>query len=236
MTQQINLYDAALLRRREWLTAANLVMVTVALLLAMVGWSFAARNEVAALEAENALLAPQVKTLQEQMAALAAQASARKPDPRLEAELASVRAVLARRDDILAELQKGIGGGATHFGEYLRALARQSVGGLWLTGFSVGEDGAGMEIRGRMTDPALLPEYIRRLNGEPAFQGRAFATLKVTAAQPAPPAGAAPAAVPPPTTAPRTPPPYHEFVLAPENAAVGVGAGAAGGAVTEARP
>lgn len=232
MTQQINLYDAALLRRREWLTAANLVVVTLALLLAMVGWSVAARNQVAALEAENALIAPQVKTQREQMAALAAQAAARKPDPRLEAELASARTVLARRDDILAALQKGIGGGATNFGEYLRALARQSVSGLWLIGFSVGEDGAGMEIRGRMTDPALLPEYIRRLNSEPAFQGRAFATLKVTAAQPAPPAGAA--AVPPPAAAVRVAPPYHEFVLAPENAAVGAAVGAA--AVAEARP
>lgn len=233
MTQQINLYDAALLRRREWLTAANLVVATLALVLAMVGWSVAVRAQVAALEAENARLAPEVKTLREQMTALADQAASRKPDARLEAELASTQAVLARRGDILAALRKGVGGDAASFGEYLRALARQSVGGLWLTGFSVDEGGSGLKIRGRMADPALLPEYIRKLNNEPAFQGRAFATLKVTTGQSAPPPGvaaAAPAPAPAPaaTDARSARPPYHEFVLAPENTGTGPAA--------EARP
>jgi MSHA biogenesis protein MshI len=214
VTQQINLYDAALLRRRDWLAAGNVAAATLALLAAMVGWSLSARAQLSVLEAESQAIAPQLKTLREQTTALAAQLASLKPDARVEAELSSARGTLALRGEILAVLQKGIGGGATGFGEYLRALARQSVGGLWLTGFSVAEGGSGMEIRGRMTDPALLPEYIRKLNGEPAFQGRAFAALKVAVASAAPVAGNAPAA----PVEPRSAPAYHEFVLAPEHA------------------
>lgn len=220
MTRQINLYDAALLRRREWLSATNVAAATLALLLAMTGWSFSARAHLATLEAEQQAMEPQLKTLREQMTALARQAAALRPDAGLEAELASARGVLSLRGDILEPLQKGIGGDAG-FGEYLRALARQSVDGLWLTGFAVGEGGSGMEIRGRMTAPALLPQYIRKLNGEPVFQGRAFAALKVST-PPAAAEGAAGASAAgektSPAASPRSAKPdYHEFVLAPES-------------------
>lgn len=220
MTQQINLYDAALLRRREWLSATNLAAATLALLALMTGWSLSARAHLATLEAESRTIAPQLASLRERATSLATRAAALKPDARLEAELASARSLLSLRGEVLAALEKGLGGGATGFGDYLRALARQSVGGLWLTGFTVAEGGSGMEIRGRMTDPALLPEYLRKLNGEPAFQGRAFATLKVSAAPAAPQAGQQ--AAQPQAAQPRSTPPYHEFVLAPAPAAAEV--------------
>lgn len=215
MTQQINLYDPALLRKRELLSAVNLAAAAAVLLVFIGAWAVLARAQLATLEAEQQTLAPQLKTMQDQMTALAKQVGAMKPDPRIEAELASARALLSVRGEVLGVLEKSIGGGATSFAEYLRALARQSVAGLWLTGFTVGE-GGGMEIRGRMTDPERLPEYIRRLNSEKAFQGRSFAALQVSPGQAAAPAGtvSAPAAAAAPATAP-----FHEFVLAPEHVA-----------------
>lgn len=230
MTQQINLYDPALLRKRELLAATNVAAVAVALLLAMTGWSFSARSQLAALQVESQAVTPQVKTLQEQMTELARQMSTLKPDARIEAELTAARALLSLRGEVLDALQKGIGGGTTGFGEYLRALARQSVSGLWLTGFSVTEGGAGMEIRGRMSDPSLLPDYIRKLNAEKAFQGRSFAALKVSAGQTSPAAGTPAAAPAPAAAAPQAP--YHEFVLAPETA----GRAEAGRPTAEGRP
>jgi hypothetical protein len=42
-----------------------------------------------------------------------------------------------------------------------------------------------IDIRGRLTDPALLPTYISRLNDEPAFAGRRFAALDMNGFDPA---------------------------------------------------
>lgn len=226
MTQQINLYDPALLRKRELVSALNLALAAAVLAVFIGAWAVLARAQQATLAAEQQALAPQVKSVQDQMAALARQVASMKPDPRIEAELASARALLSLRGEVLAVLEKSIGGGAISFAEYLRALARQTVGGLWLTGFSVAESG-GMEIRGRMSDPARLPEYIRRLNAEKAFQGRSFAALRVSPGQAAPVAGATPGPAVPATPAVA---PFHEFVLAPENVPA-----AAGPARAEAR-
>lgn len=216
MSQQINLYDPALLEKREWLSAANLVAVSLALAVAMGGWGGWERAKLSALEPEGQMLGPQVKSLQDQIVAIGKQLAEVKPDPRLEAELVSARAVLSSRGEVVAALKKGIGADSPSFAEFLRGFARQSPGGLWLTGLTIGEGGAAMEIRGRMTDPALLPEYIRRLNGEKAFHGRAFAALTVSAGKPILPAGQVAST---PAAATAAAPAYHEFTLTPVAAA-----------------
>ena len=63
---------------------------------------------------------------------------------------------------------------------YFKALARQSVTGLWLTGVSVSGGGRDIGIRGRTTDPATVPGYLARLTGEPLMQGKSFASLSIS--------------------------------------------------------
>ena len=107
------------------------------------------------------------------------------------------------------------------FAEPLRALANLAMPGVWITGFVWDAASNDMEIRGRTTDPALLPEYIQRLNREPALRGRAFAALNIAEGKPEQPAAGSPA------TASRLPP-FHEFTLVPikrEDAAPAVGGG-----------
>ena len=180
MSQQINLYDPALLRKRELLTAASLAAVALLLLAGVGGWGALAHAQLAGLQSEVSALEPQFNTLQEQVVTTGKQLASVKPDPRLETELAAARSTLSLRADVVAALKKGLGAESASFAEYLRGLSRQSVTGLWLTGFVISENGE-MEIHGRMIDAAQLPEYIRRLNSEKAFQGRAFAALNVSA-------------------------------------------------------
>lgn len=216
MSQQINLYDPNLLRKRQLLTAANLAVTALLLAAVVGGWGMWERSKLAAVEAENQVIAPQVKGLREQMETLAKKLAGIKPDPRLAAELAAMQDVLSLRADMINALKQGMGSESSSFAEYLRGLARQSLSGLWLTGFVVGEGSAGMEIRGRMTDPARLPEYIRRLNSEKAFNGREFSALKVSPGQPG--EGAAPEKVVKAAggaAASVAAVPYHEFTLLP---------------------
>jgi len=203
VSQQINLYDPALLRKRELLTALNLAAASGALVLLLGVWGGLARSQLGALEGENRVIDPQVKALQAQKDVMTAQLAAMKPDPQIEAELAAARARLDLHTRQVGELKKGIGTESGGFAEYLRGFARQTPAGLWLTGFAIGDGGASMEIRGRMMDPALLPEYIRRLNGEQAFKGREFSALKVSQGKlEEAPAGSAPPAAQPPASTP----------------------------------
>jgi MSHA biogenesis protein MshI len=225
MAQQINLFDPALERQRAWLTLRNVTGLAVGLAVAVGALGYAERRELAPLATLSTANETRLKAAREQIAVLGQQMANRKPDPHLEQEVVAKRFLLATRGEVLALLRKSIGEeAAPPFADYLRGLARQTIPGLWLTAFSIEAQSGGMEIRGRTIDPALLPTYIRRLNGEPAFRGQAFAALKLDtgkpdAPHPAPSTGAAKAPVP--VLAAR----YHEFSLIPLPANTVGGAG-----------
>jgi hypothetical protein len=207
MTHYINLYDPALLRHRQWLTAANLLFAVALVFVVMLGWGAWARIDAAGLAEQVAALDGRLQAARAESVALAGQLSNRRADPKMELDLAAMKELLGVRQEILAALGQEAAPPMTGHADYLHGLARQSLANLWLTGFSVGPDGTRMEIRGRTLDPALLPEYIRRLNAEPAFRGHRFAALSVGV--PAPTAGATAAT-------PALTPPWHEFALVPE--------------------
>jgi hypothetical protein len=91
----------------------------------------------------------------------------------------------------------------------MRAFARQTLSGVWLTGFSIGADGGEMTISGRALNPDLVPSYIARLNKEPLLQGRKFAqfAVKQTAGEQAPVAAGTPSRQEGQRAA------FHEFLL-----------------------
>lgn len=177
MAQQINLYNRALLLRRQWMTLGNVALVATLFLLVLAVAGGTARWQASRMKAEAVRLDARLAEERARLAVLSAAPQAAKAKE----ELASLQQQLVARREVLAALQAGLGKSeaTVGFADYLRGLARQSVGGLWLTGFSVAQGGAGIEIRGRMTANGALPEYIRRLSAEKPFQGRQFVSLNV---------------------------------------------------------
>ncbi len=217
MAQQINLFDPALLRKRDWFALSNVVLGAglAAVLVAAAG--FLARGGLPELQTQAKTGETQLKAMREQVLVLGQRVADRKADPRIEQELDVARHLAEARGVVLETLRQGLAADVPPFADYLRGLARQSMTGLWITGFVWDATSDSMEIRGRTTDPALLPEYIRRLNREPAFRGHAFAALKVAEGKPEPVANtttpsAAKSSVPAEAAQKAL---FHEFTLIP---------------------
>lgn len=215
MSAQINLYHPRFLKQRDVLTLGNVALAVGALyaVLAVAGgwaWQDAAARKEAAAAAEA-----QLKVAKEQVETATKAAAIRKPSQQLTAEADGAEALLRRRSEIAHLLESGAIGSTGGFADYLRGFARQVPDGLWLTGFTIGAGGNDMEIRGSMLNPAALPDYIRRLGTEKAFQGRSFAALTMNRVDPPPvvrPVGLGAAVPPAPTLAPRP----VDFVLMPK--------------------
>lgn len=206
MSQQINLLLPELRPRWDWLAfpvVAGVALAGIAVMAGLASWGGYQAN---ALKTQQAQSEMELKALQQDVQSLGQTLAGRKPNAALQAEIEQLKEVLQQRDAAFAVVEAGkVAPGGGH-ASLLRGFARQAMEGVWLTGFSF--SGQDAEIRGRLTQPALLPQYIRRLNGEQAFQGRRFAALdmKDGAAATAPAATApAPTAVPVPR--------YTEFVL-----------------------
>ncbi|MDP2809824.1 MAG: PilN domain-containing protein [Rhodocyclaceae bacterium] len=186
MSAQINLYHPRFLKQRDLLALGNVALAAVALytvLVAVGGWAW--YDAATRKEAANAAEA-QLKLAREQMDAATKAAAIRKPSPQLTAEVDNAEGLLRRRGEIASLLESGAIGSTGGFADYLRGFARQAPEGLWLTGFKIGSGGNDMEISGSMLNSAALPDYIRRLGAEKAFQGRNFAALTMNRVDPAP--------------------------------------------------
>lgn len=198
MSQEINLLNPSLRRKRDWL-AFDGVAAMAGLAALVVGFGHAyVRIDAADAQARRAKLSGEVTAVQAEVQSAQTALAARKRDAALEQEVKRLGGEVGLRKETLRRAMESTADGSVSVAEVMRGFSRHVVDGVWLTGFSVLPEG--LEIRGRLLDSALLPVYIRRLNAEPAFRGRRFAALDMRAgmdvapAAAASPAGAAPSA------------------------------------------
>jgi hypothetical protein len=218
MSQQINLYNQALLPKADVFSGRMVLLALVGILvlaLLTYGWSAWDASRLAHAQQQQEV---QLTALQTDVTRLAAEVAARKPTAQLTAELDSLDALLAGRNEVMAVLKSGALGDTKGVSEYFRAFARQTLDGLWLTGFTIIGAGNDITIDGRTLRAELVPGYVGKLRREEALRGHGFGTLSVQK---------------PPVTAigsePRKTAEYLEFRLASQ--APGVAAAAVQGGV-----
>jgi hypothetical protein len=180
MSQQINLFNPIFLKQKKLFSAVNMVDALALLLVGVAAFYAYASLETVNLDRQAGETVRQYDQARARLVQTRLRYAPKKVDGGLEAEVNNLQAQLTARKATLNNLGIGVPVNETSFAEYMRALARQSLGGLWLTGIKVGKGGAEMEIVGRALQPELVPSYIRRLNQERAMQGRAFDSLAMT--------------------------------------------------------
>lgn len=212
MSQNINLFSPAFRKPKQILTLALVAQCLGITLAALLAYNFYLQRQVSNAAAELA-------AAQKLLAAQTGLVEKLKPRPvppvseaQLDTEIRKLESRLKLAVQSIDALKSGAFGSRQGFAEYLQAFSRQSVGGLWLTGFNIG-GGGDLEMRGRTLSPELLPDYIQRLNRERVLAGRKIARLEITrpASGPAPPRGKGQ------DQAPGTPR-FLEFNLATESA------------------
>ncbi len=209
MSQYINLLGPAFRKQRQGLTLARALMAVALAVLVMLALQAHDRQQLSGLREELASAQRLAKAQSVHTDRLKGEGAAKKGSAAIDVEVQRLEGDLKAARDSMTVLEGGALGNRNGFARYLQAFSRQATDGLWLTGFSIAGSGD-VAINGRVIRPDLVPAYIRKLNDEPALQGRAFSSLELR--RPAPPASAAPAkdGEKPAVETPR----YLEFVLA----------------------
>jgi len=184
VSQQINLFNPIFLQQKKIFTTATMARALGVLLaggLLMVAYG---RSSVAALEKEAAKTSALLVTRQAKLEQVNIEYAPRKKSVELETQLRQAKAELAALSEVAGILRRGELGNTDGYSGYFKALARQNVDGLWLTGVSIVGAGNDIGVRGRALDPALVPGYLGKLAREGIMQGKAFTSLQIS--QPAP--------------------------------------------------
>jgi len=178
VSQNINQFAPQFRKPQLVVTMNKLAGCVVVALLALAAFQVLLQQEVNGLTEELRSAQALLKVQRGYVGKLQGESAARKGDSQLDTETARLENELKQARESMDALKGGAIGTQEGFAEYLRAFSRQSLSGLWLTGFTIGGGGE-IEIRGRATSPDLVPGYIQRLNREKVLAGRSFARLEM---------------------------------------------------------
>lgn len=187
MSQQINLFNPIFRSRGFSFTSANAMLYGIGIAVALAALAAVYEDyQLREVQVRAQAVAQAFKDANAQHDRLAAELTQQKPSAQLGAEILALETQLKGRQEIIETLKSGAVGNTSGFSEYMRAFSRQSVNGLWLTGFDIALAGNELAIQGRALSADLVANYLRQLNQEKALQGRQFAALRISQPRPEP--------------------------------------------------
>jgi Tfp pilus assembly protein PilN len=194
MSQQINLYSPIFRKQTKVFSATTMLqgLGLIALVIAVFYYYMSAQSSL--LELRAAQSAQQLKSELERLKVYGARESPAERLKMLAERKKALEATLGTHAQALEGLKAGAFGRSEGYSGILRALARVSVEGVWLTRVQFSEDSGELSLAGRALRADLVPAYLARLRSDPALRTQEFTRLEMTRPAPAPrAAGAAPA-------------------------------------------
>jgi hypothetical protein len=179
VSQQINLFNPVFLQQKKIFSARTMAGALLLLFAGVAALEVYGTLRLQGLQKQADAGAAQLVQKEARLVSVTAEFAPRQKDPAVDAELAETESQLAALREVSGVLQRGELGNTQGYAEYFRALARQHVDGLWLTGVSIVGAGVDIGVRGRALDPQRVPGYLNRLTSEPVMRGKGFGSLQI---------------------------------------------------------
>jgi hypothetical protein len=180
LSQQINLYSPLFRKQKKVFSAVAIAQAIGVVVLFIAVFNFYVAAQTSLLELRAADSGRQLKSDLER---LKVSASSESPEARaktLSERKRKLETALAERAQALQAMESGALGRTEGYASVLRALARLSMEGVWLTRVRFSDENGEASIIGRALRPGLVPVYLERLRSEERLRGQEFASLEIT--------------------------------------------------------
>ena len=179
MSQQINLFNPIFLKQKKHFSVVPMLQGLGLIMLGSALFYGYAVYQVKQLAKQSDDTAVRYAAEQARLTRYIGEFSPQQSSQLLGDELLKLETQATAQQSLIETLNSGVLGNASGYSEYMRAFARQSVHGLWLTGFAITGDAAQMSLSGAALSPDLVPAYVQRLAREKVMRGKSFAALQM---------------------------------------------------------
>lgn len=179
MSQQINLFNPVFMKQNKYFSVATMSQALGLIAIGSVLFYGYAAYQVDQLSGQAEEMSKRYASEQARLRNFANEFSPQRSNQMLEEEQRQLEAQAAAQETLLNTLKSGAIGNIEGYSGYMRAFARQSIKGLWLTAFDIVGDGTEMSLSGAVVNPQLLPSYIQRLGNEKVMRGKTFSVLQM---------------------------------------------------------
>lgn len=180
MSQQINLLNHALIKKKDLLTSNNILITAVLLSGAMFGYYSYIQAEISSLAQQHNQISETLAATQEQLKQSALLHAPREADKALLAKVTQLEQKEKTQQQILKAIHLNTSNPENSYAALMLAFSKQSLDGLWLTSFNMDSNNNTLDISGRTIRSELVPEYISRLSKEPILKGKKFDMLSMS--------------------------------------------------------
>ncbi|HEU4442532.1 MAG TPA: PilN domain-containing protein [Burkholderiales bacterium] len=184
MSQQINLYSPIFRKQTKVFSATTMLQGLGLIVLVVAVFYYYMSAQSSLLELRAAESGRQLKSELERLKVYGASDSPAERVKALAERKKALEDTLASQGQALQALKEGSFGRNEGYSGMLRALARVSVEGVWLTRVEFSEGSGELSLAGRALRADLVPAYLARLRAESSLRKQEFARLEVTRATP----------------------------------------------------
>ena len=184
MSQQINLYSPIFRKQTKVFSAITMLQGLGLIVLVVAVFYYYMSAQSSLLELRAAESGRQLKSELERLKVYGASDSPAERVKALAERKKALEDTLASQGQALQALKEGSFGRNEGYSAMLRALARVSVEGVWLTRVEFSEGSGELSLAGRALRADLVPAYLARLRADPSLRKQEFARLEVTRATP----------------------------------------------------
>lgn len=181
MSQQINLVNPLLLKKRYAFGLREMVLGLGGVLVATLAWGGFVHYQAAALDARATQQEAQQTAAQQEVDRLSAVAG-RPVSALLTERVKATQVQVTQREALLASIGGLVDTSSSGFAARMRALAHGRIDGVWLNGFTLAHDH--VALRGSALDAGLVTGYMERLGKQAAFAGLKLSGMNAQLAQP----------------------------------------------------
>jgi hypothetical protein len=185
VSQQINLCNPLFRKQEKYFSAITMVQSLAIILFGALVFYTYLQYQYRDIVKQSQQMTQRQTEAQQQLTQAATTMGPRKPSQALLDSVTKAERAMQAQQVILGLLNTGEMGNQAGFSAYFQALSRQTVHGLWLTGFNVVGTGSQISINGRALQAELIPQFIGKLKNEPQFVGADFTALEIAQPKPA---------------------------------------------------
>lgn len=158
------------------------IMLGILLVLMLAYYNYA-QKQLSLLTLHRNQVAEKLSMLQSQLKQTALLHTPKTLNKALLVQISQLEQKEAMQQQILKTINQSSATPDKGYAALMRAFAKQSLDGLWLTSFSIDSQTEQLNISGRTLQADFVPEYITRLGKEPVLKGKSFASLNMRLAK-----------------------------------------------------
>lgn len=179
MSQQINLYSPLFRKQKKVFSGVAMAQATALVVIGVLAFYAYVSLQTSLLEIRVVDSGQRVRAEIERLKVYSASESPEVRAKALAEQKKKLEAALAERTRTVQALAESGLGRSDGYSASLRALARLSMQGVWLTRVQFAEKEGEVALVGLATHPELVAAYLERLRKEEALRGQAFSRLDI---------------------------------------------------------